>query len=452
VAGFPPSVDLPAHGAQLQTMVEILRGAADVREVYRLRFPLGYGLPYWLFLPLAWMTSGGVAIRAALWASLVAFPVGVAALLRALGRPAAPGVVLLSLPLAFNLSYWYGLVSGLFAQPLALLGLAAYLHALRDGRWRWVVLANVAGAACLLSHLVSFAALAFLIGVAALAGAPRGRAIRLGALCVGLPVALSLPKAWEMATRAVTPGDWPATEYGAAAHVGWFFRSYRPEGWLAVAGPLAIAAAFAGTWWWRRRQEPSVVPVALFVGMCALYAATPKTLSGIYLIAMRLPVFAGALALPLVPWGAVPRALRVGLVVVAVASLLETAVFHVRFKREVDGLESLVAAGARPGRHGYVALGGTSVLGSRHIYAEHLGQWWTAERGGVGHHFFADAEHHPVAFQPGVTVPAKLDGSAEQAAWFDELLVYGDGPLPGWLAAFDEVERAGEHWRKLRRR
>jgi hypothetical protein len=452
VAGFPPSIDLPAHGAQMQTMVEILRGAEDVRAVYRLRFPLGYGLPYWLFLPVAWLSSGAVAMRAALWAALVAFPVSVAALLRAAGRPVTVAVVALSLPLAFNLSYWYGLVSGSFAQPLALLGLAAYLQALRVGGWRWVALANAAGVACLLSHLVAFAVLAFLVGVAALVSRPRGLSIRLGALSLGAPVLLSLPKAWSMATRAVVPGDWPESFYGAEAHLNWFFKNYRPEGLLSVAGPLAIALAFAGLWWWRRRSEPSVLPVALFLAMCALYAATPKTLSGIYLVAMRLPVFAGALALLLVPWAAVPRWARVGMLVVTAASLAETTWFHVRFKREVAGLEQLISSGSRPGRHGYVPLGGTAVLGSRHIYAEHLGQWWTAERGGVGHHFFADAEHHPAAFQPGVTAPASLEQAHDQVGWFDELLVHGDGPLPDWLAGFDEVERAGARWRKLRRR
>jgi len=454
VAGFPPSVDLPAHGAQMQTMVEILRGAEDVRAVYRLRFPLGYGLPYWLFLPVAWVSNGAVAMRAALWAALVAFPVSVAALLRAAGRPVTVAVVALSLPLVFNLSYWYGLVSGLFAQPLALLGLAAYLMALEGegGRWRWVALANVAGAACLLSHLVAFAVLAFLVGVAALVSRPRAQALRLGALSLGAPMLLSLPKAWSMAFRAVTPGDWPENFYGAEAHLNWFFKNYRPEGVLAVAGPLAIALGFAGLWWWRRRSEPSALPVALLLGMVALYAVTPKTLSGIYLIAMRLPVFAGALALLLVPWTSVPRFARVGMLVVTAASLAETTWFHVRFKREVAGLEDLVWSGPRPGRHGYVPLSGTPVLGSHHIYAEHLGQWWTAERGGVGHHFFADAEHHPVAFQPGVTAPASLEYAKDQVGWFDELLVYGDGPLPDWLAGFDEVERAGAHWRKLRRR
>ena len=85
------------------------------------------------------------------------------------------------------------------------------------------------------------------------------------------------------------------------------------------------------------------------------------------------------------------------------------------------------------------------------VYAEHLGQWWTAEKGGVGHHFFAGAEHHPVTFQPGADVPARLSDFPDRVAFFEQLLIFGDGPLPPWLAGFTEVQRAG-HWRKLQRR
>jgi hypothetical protein len=447
VSGFPPPVDLPAHGAQLQTMVELLRGAEDVRSIYALRFPVGYGLPYWLALPLAWVTSGAFAIRAVLWASLVLWPVSVAALLRALGRSAAAAV--LALPLAFNLSYWYGLVSGLFAQPLALLALAAYLRSLQDARRRWVVLSGAAATASMLSHLVAFAAVGLLVGAAALAGADRRLRAWRAAQCLALPALVSLAKVWEMATRAVTPGDWPATEYNLAAHVGWFFRNYRPEGWLAAAGPLAVTAALTGVWWWRRRAEPPL-PAVLFWAGALLYAATPKTLSGIYLIAMRLPVFAGALALALADWRDIPRWLRGAALAVTLWSLGETALFHARFRREVSGLEALIQGG-RPGPHGYHPVGGTSVLGSRHIYAEHLGQWWTATRGGVGHHFFADAEHHPVTFRPGASLPARLEDAPDQVGRFEEILAFGDGPLPEWLRGFEEVAREG-HWRKLRRR
>src|SRR5262244_295464 len=53
VWGFPPPVDLPAHGAQLQTLVNLLRRDPGVSQIYEIHVPIGYGLVYWLFLPLA---------------------------------------------------------------------------------------------------------------------------------------------------------------------------------------------------------------------------------------------------------------------------------------------------------------------------------------------------------------------------------------------------------------
>ena len=48
------------------------------------------------------------------------------------------------------------------------------------------------------------------------------------------------------------------------------------------------------------------------------------------------------------------------------------------------------------------------IAGSKQVYLDHLGQWWTAKYGKVGHNFFADAEHHPVRFRNGVPLPADL--------------------------------------------
>ncbi len=61
VWGFPPPVDLPAHGAQLETLANLLRGDPAVSQVYEIRVPIGYGLVFWLFLPLTYLTNGAVA-------------------------------------------------------------------------------------------------------------------------------------------------------------------------------------------------------------------------------------------------------------------------------------------------------------------------------------------------------------------------------------------------------
>jgi hypothetical protein len=252
-----------------------------------------------------------------------------------------------------------------------------------------------------------------------------------------------------MATRAVTPGAWPVTEYNAASHFNWFFKTYRPEGWLAAVGPLLVTAAFVACWLPRRREEPSG-PAMAFFALAALYLVTPKTLSGIFLVSVRLPVLAGMFSLLMVDWRVLPRPVRAGLVLLSLFSLAETAVFHGRFANAVAGLDE-VMEGRPPGHNGYLSLVGSSVLGSRHIYLEHMGQWLTATRGGVGHDFFTDADHHPVHVLPGQGPVSNLrSATPEQRRWFDTVLVFGEGPLPEPLDTWREAAHAGR-WRRLER-
>jgi hypothetical protein len=444
VWGFPPPVDLPGHAAQLETLANLVRGDPEVARYYEIRFPLGYGLDYWLFLPLALLRNGAFAARIDLWVILQLFLLGELALLRAFKR--SDLALLWGLPLAFNISYWYGLLPGLLAQPLAFFAVACFVRALDTGRMKWIVLLNLCAAATMLSHLLAFAALGVMLGAIALARPASSSLVRLAA-GLGLPGLLAVPKVWAMATRAVTSGPWPPTEYAALSHLNWFFKNYVPEGYLAAWGPLIVTGALVGVWFIRGRER---VPMFLFGALCLLYLVTPKTLSGIYLISVRLPVLAGVAALVLVDASAVRPWLRGTLVAVCIASLVETGLFHARFKREVDGLEAMLTP-ERPPRHGYVSLAGREVLGSRNVYLAHLGQWLTATRGGVGHDFFADAEHHPVRFKPGVNIPFDLLGATlEERHGFDELLTFGEGPLPPGLDDMKLEAQAGR-WHKWRR-
>jgi len=445
--GFPPPVDLPAHAAQLETLANLVRGDPQIAKYSEIRFPWGYGLDYWVFLPLAMLTNGAVAARVDLWVTLQLFVLGELALLRAFKR--SDFALLLGLPLAFNLSYWYGYVPGLLAQALALCSLACFVRALSTGRARWLVALNACAAATLFSHLLAFAVLGLLLLAVALCHPPRWRSLRALAYGLGASALLSVPKAYSMATRAVSNGAWPPTEYAALSHFNWFFKNYIPEGWLAAWAAIGVALAMVILWWRRRAEEPRT-PAVLFASMLAIYLATPKTLSGIYLISVRLPVLAGVLALPLVDWGAVPKALKWVLLGACAFSLGETALFHQRFKREVAGLGAMIPTG-RPPKHGYASLVGREILGSKNIYLEHMGQWVTATRGGVGHNFFADAEHHPVRFKPGVEIPFDLKSSTpEQLRWFDEVVTFGEGPLPEGLSDARLVAQQGR-WRKWAR-
>ncbi|KFA92782.1 hypothetical protein [Archangium violaceum] len=451
VSGIPPAVDLPAHAAQMQTLAELLRGNPQVSTYYEAHFPLGYGLPIWLFLPVTLLTNGAFAARLAAWTALMLFPLAHLAFTRVLHRPA--WTVVFGLPLAFNISYWYGFLPSLFSLPLALLSLALYLHALRgSGRTVGAVVGlALLSTATMLSHLVAFGALGVGVAALALTSDDRRRAIGLAAAGLALPLALCATRVLTLASRAVTPGNHMATDYGWGSHFNWLLRNYRPEGRLAVIGPVLVTLVFVAAYLRHRREEPRA-PWVLFLALGALFLVTPKALSGAWLIHVRLPVLAGIVALVLVDPVRIERRLRILLLLVVVASLAETARYHWRFKLEVAGLETLVASPPPPGVHGYVSLVGNRAQGSRLVYLEHLGQWWTATQGGVGHHFFADADHQPVRFRPGQSLPQWMDaGSAEQLAPFRALLVYGDAPLPGTLEGFEETGRAGS-WLRLERR
>ena len=336
VSGFAPGVDLPAHGAQLQTMVEIPRGAPDVRAHYALHFPIGYGLPYWLFLPLAYVTSGRLCDSSGALARDLPLPS-----LRRRSCCAHRGDLrrrrCSHSPLAFNFSYWYGLVSGLFAQPLAILALAAFLHAVTTGRRRWLVAASLGAVLCMLAHLIAFAALALFIAVAAIVSSNKRRALLYAVVALHPPWRWLCRMSWSLPA-----GPW--------CRVGSRHKLRRGRPPQLVLSQLSTRGAALDRRAARSHRSalrglgPSAKQelneAAVFVAAVALYFATPKTLSGIFLVAMRLPVFAAMLALPLVPWTEMPRRLRTGLWAITMVSLLETVIFHVRFKHEVAGLEA----------------------------------------------------------------------------------------------------------------
>ena len=459
VIGFGPTVDAPAHGAELQTLVELLKGQSDVAAHYRITFPLGYGLWAWLCLPLAWVTSGAFAVRAMLLVTLLLYPVSLMALLKAWGR--SPYMVLLGLTLAFNVSYWYGLVSGLFAQPLLFFTLAQFEVALRavqrrESLRKHLILLNILAASVLLSHLLAFVVLVLLLGVRVLWQSPRVVAARVAAFGLLVPLCVSLPKAIQMAHRAVVPEGTPPTEYNLESHYNWFIKNYKGEGRAdalvpLILGLLLVALALRE----HRARLMHQAAFAMTAAMAVLFAITPKTLSGIFLISVRLPVIAGALSLLLVDFRRLPKWLVAGALVAQGVSLLQTGEFHHRFRHEVDGLLEVMppevnGVAPRPPTHGYLSLVGNRLLGSHHFNAEHLGQWVTALRGGVGHDFFADADHHIVRFTEH-PLPATLARATEaDFKQFEALYVYGTAELPVPLQRWPVAAHHGP-WRRLER-
>jgi hypothetical protein len=441
--GMPPAVDLPAHAAQLETLARLVRGDAEVSSVFTLHFVPGYGLVHWLFLPVALAVHGAFAAQLAWFVSLELFAVGMLLLLRLLGRPA--WTLLLALPLAFGFSYWYGFLPELFGRGLALLTVAAFCWGLRVGGRRTLALFAALALLTALAHLLVFGLLLAVLLAIALSVAERREALRRLAVGTVLPLAVGLPIA--LALLRHHPSTLPFS-YDGFAHVGWFFRNYRPEGRLAVVLPLVQSLLFAGLYWRRRRLEPAA-PFAVLCTLVLLDALGPKTVSDtLTLVCLRLPALVALAALLSADARALPRWLAVALGCLALVSLGETALFHHRFRLAVAGLAE-VQQGEPPGRHGYLAADGPRLLGSRLVYLEHTGEWLTARAGGIGQYFFAGAPHLPVAFAPGADFPPALVAfTPAQLLALHQVLVLGGGPLPPQLGGFCEAARAGA-WRRL---
>ena len=157
------------------------------------------------------------------------FPLAHLSFARLLRRPL--WTVVLGLPLAFNISYWYGFLPSFFALPLALLALALYLRMLRSqGAWCSVVGLALLSTATMLSHLVSFGALCVGMAALALTSDSRKRAVGLAALGLAPPLLLCAARVVTLVSRAFMPGDHTVPDYGWGSHFNWLLRNYRPEG------------------------------------------------------------------------------------------------------------------------------------------------------------------------------------------------------------------------------
>lgn len=450
VFGMSPPVDLAGHGAQLETLACLLRGDAEVAKIYEWHPVIGYGLEVWLFLPLTLLTNGAFAVKAAMWLTVMLFPVAHLLLCRTFNRCDTTAV--LGLPLVFSMSYWWGLLSGLMAQVLMLFALSTFVAVVRrPTKLRWLLVILLC-AAVMQSHLITFAALCVVLSAIALseirAMGPM-RVIGSLAIALGPALVLAVPRVLVLLTRAVDAGGAPETEYNAEAHVNWFFKHYVPEGNLQSFLPAVLSGLFLLMFLLRWRKEPRT-PAWAAVAMAVAYALTPKTLSGILLVSQRLASLVGLLALQMADVRVLPRWGRRVLMVACFASLGQTALFHFRFARALDGFDEVTQRAPR-GRHGYLSLVGRRILDSKAIYLEHVGQWWTARFGGVGHNFFAEYDHHVIRFRPGVSLPNNLlEASDEERATFDEVLVFGEGVLPAPFDTYAVDAQAGRWMRLVR--
>ncbi|MGO8969952.1 MAG: hypothetical protein ACLQDQ_10335 [Myxococcaceae bacterium] len=443
--GMPPVVDLPVQAAQLETLAGLVRGDPLLSQVYELRWTPGYGLVHWLFLPVALLANGSVAARLAWFTCLELYALGSLLLIRQLKRPDL--TLLLTLPFAFGISYYYGFLSELFARDLAILTLAAFCvsggHDTRGVR----SLFCLGMFATWLAHLFIFCVLLGVLAAVVAAQRFQARSVRLLLLGAAGPLILTLPALLAVGDRS---GAFHPV-YDLYAHTpGWFFRLFRTEGLLSVALPLLLAAVMAALAWRQRHQQPRA-PIAAVLMLVAMFVLCPRSFyleAGFNMANVRLPALMGLAAVLAADVTGLPRLARGCLYALTLVSLAETALFHHQMREAVAGL-SAVERTAPAGRHATLLLSSQALPGTRLPYLEHVGEWVTASRGGVGHHLLADSPHFPVHFRPGMELPTTLgDFTPAQLAQLDEVFVFGEGDVPPQLAGFCERIRV-KRWRRL---
>lgn len=153
-----PLVDLPQH----LHLISVLHRLDDPTTLYPLLFEarheltpyLGY---YYVVSLLNWLLPLEVANKVFLSAYVVGLPLGLAFLLRSLGRQTWPA--LLALPFAYGDSFAWGFINYCAALPLTLLAAGAFVRAItcRPHRLRWGIVLALSLTAVLLMHVQAFA-------------------------------------------------------------------------------------------------------------------------------------------------------------------------------------------------------------------------------------------------------------------------------------------------------
>lgn len=120
---YLPMTDFPQHLAVLSVLRNHLNpfyGFSDYFSVEPGRTL--YWLPYGLALGLSTIMPLDLALRCVVFLSVLGLPLGLLALLTALGRPRV--LALLGLPLAYNRAFFWGFINFNLSVALALLGMA----------------------------------------------------------------------------------------------------------------------------------------------------------------------------------------------------------------------------------------------------------------------------------------------------------------------------------------
>jgi hypothetical protein len=503
VGGHLPMVDLPQHLMLISALHRLHDPTTLYPQLFELRPELtpylGY---YWVVALLNWVVPLTVANKLFLSAYVVGMPLGLAFLLRSLGRPAWPA--LLAIPFAYGDSFAWGFINYVAALPLAFLSLGLFARAIADAprRRRWGLWHAPVLVAVLLFHVQVFGYLAFALPFLLLTtrapedvpGAARGARLRarLPAVASVVPgVALFL--IWVVgrvgAPQEIEPGvPWKAWGPMLSAQNLSFksFAQNRAElfsvlanqlrdgsdryavylafGLAAAAALLALFKSMAG-----QREKGAEGPVerwrmlGLSLIALALFFTLPFDIRGyVYYLNTRFAHLWAALLVAAAP-ALTPR-LRTWTLAACALLALVVAVSLARgfaaFDREARPLDALAAAApTHPLVMGLIYDTGSRVV--RHPVFLHAATVVARLRGGATNFTFALTPHSPLRYQhtPPPTFPSEwrpqgLDFDT-MAGPYDAFLIRGPPPSRVFGARLGSTLRVaahlGELWLVVRR-
>jgi type IV secretory pathway VirJ component len=465
---YLPMTDVPQQWA----VVSILHGLSDPRMGFAAYYESAWSrtpclLPYAVAMGLMQAVGLDATMRLLELLSLVSYPLGVLALLRAQGKPA--WLALLSLPLVYNRAFFWGALLFSLSLGPALLACAQLVRPRRG--WREEALA---AATCLVVVTTSLYGAAMVLGFAALAFALGERA-RLRERRLPLVVLLVGAAAWLwLGEASFSTGAWYFEPLGQRLGA---FDDEILGGWR---GPWedALLLAFGAVWLalsasrlpvtrerWRSLAPAERVLLAS-AGLCALLYFVLPTHSPYakavhfrfaLLAALWLPAAAGAEALE-----RRPRLARGMLLGLAAASLALAWVQLPRFDREARAFDAVLAA--LPERPKALMLGferdGRLLRTDPYL---HFLAYAQARRGGVSAtSFVGEFWHYPLrerADSPRPATPPDLVWHPERfdaqgfGAWYEWVIVRTrrperDAPLSpdGYALVLDATP-----WRLYRR-
>jgi hypothetical protein len=470
VGRYLPLLDLPQHLA----LATVLLRHGDPAWVLGPYFEAQHGelTPYWTHYlaleGLGQVLSMDAASRVFATAYVLALPWAAMALLRALGRPPALG--LLSIPLALNANFYYGFLAYCAGVVLMMWTLALVAREMDAPRTSRAPAIAVLAAALFFTHVQPFAFL--LLGAAMLV--PFGdapwwkRVLRtwpLGPAVVGL----FLPWLYLATTpqpgveRYFPPIGTPGARFqDLGDRVRGFpdavAGSYQDGSDGILLGAVAVAL-IAGA---RARETVAIVPmrraVALLLAALVCYGTLPVAIQGQWNIAQRFAWLA-ALLLPFALRQA-PRWLPAATVALAAATAANAARQHVRFEREAAPFDRALAAIAPGSRVLGLTYDPKGRVLERWPYL-HFEQYAVVRGGGMAAHSFAANAPLPVRLRTGARLPASEVWRPhhfryhDHGRYFDYFLVRDPGgdadPLRALEAHVEEVFRGGA-WRVYRRR